>query len=293
MKKAPAKIVPEARLFADDPVGTLVVGVPRRASDFYHSLLRASWKRTFLLIAGTFLLVNVVFALAYSASGGVAGARPGSILDAFFFSVQTLSTVGYGELRPVTPLANWLVVAELICGIVTLAGATGLVIAKFTRPTSRILFSKVAAIAAIDGVPTLTFRVANARRNLIVSAEVNVVLIRTEHTKEGQLLYRMHDLPLVRGRVPIMTRTYLVQHRITPGSLLDGATPQTLARDEVQLAVTVTGLDGTTSQTIYAGTDYLDTEIRFGVRFADMMSEMPDGRLRIDYSRFDDLVASP
>jgi inward rectifier potassium channel len=281
---------PEPRLFADDSSGTVVVGVPRRASDVYHSLLRTSWPRTFALITGTFLLVNVVFAFLYAEAGGVAGARPGSLLDAFFFSVQTLSTVGYGELRPVTPLANWLVVAELICGIVTLAGATGLVIAKFTRPTSRILFSKFAAIAALDGTPTLSFRVANARRNLIVSAEVNVVLIRTEHTKEGQLLYRMHDLPLVRSRVPIMTRTYLVQHQITPGSLLDGATPETLARDEVQLAVTVSGLDGTTSQTIYAGTDYLDHEIRFGMRFADMMSEMPDGRLRIDYSRFDDLI---
>ena len=92
-----------------------------------------------------------------------------------------------------------------------------------------------------------------------------------EHTREGQLLYRMHDLPLVRSRVPIMTRTYLVQHAITPGSLLDGATPESLKRDEVQLAVTITGMDGTTSQTIYAGTDYLDHEIRFGVRFADIL----------------------
>jgi inward rectifier potassium channel len=283
---------PEPRLFADDPKSTLVVGVPRRASDFYHSLLRASWTRTLLLIACTFLMVNVIFAFAYAEAGGVSGARPGSLLDAFFFSVQTLSTVGYGELRPGTPLANWLVVAELICGIVMLAGATGLVIAKFTRPTSRILFSKFAAVAPLDGTPTLSFRIANARRNLIVSAEVHVVLIRTEHSREGQLLYRMHDLPLVRSRVPIMTRTYLVQHQITPGSLLDGATPETLKRDEVQLAVTITGMDGTTSQTIYAGTDYLDHEIRFGVRFADMMSELPDGRLRIDYSRFNDMVAA-
>jgi inward rectifier potassium channel len=282
---------PEPRLFADDPKSTVVVGVPRRASDFYHSLLRASWTRTLLLIACTFLLVNVIFAFAFAEAGGVSGARPGSLLDAFFFSVQTLSTVGYGELRPGTPLANWLVVAELICGIVMLGGTTGLVIAKFTRPTSRILFSKFAALAPLDGTPTLSFRVANARRNLIVSADVHVVLIRTENSREGQLLYRMHDLPLVRSRVPIMTRTYLVQHQIMPGSLLDGATPETLKRDEVQLAVTITGMDGTTSQTIYAGTDYLDHEIRFGVRFADMMSELPDGRLRIDYSRFNDMVA--
>jgi inward rectifier potassium channel len=280
----------EPRLFSDDPDATVVVGVPRRASDFYHSLLRTSWTRTILLLAGAFLLVNVIFAFAYAEADGVANARPGSLIDAFFFSVQTLSTVGYGELRPSTPLANWLVVAELICGIVMLGGATGLVIAKFTRPTSRILFSKFAAIAPLEGTPTLTFRVANARRNLIVSAQVHVILIRTEHTREGQLLYRMHDLPLVRSSVPIMTRTYLVQHPITPGSLLDGATPESLKRDEVQLAVTITGMDGTTSQTIYAGTDYLDHEIRFGMRFADMMSELPDGRLRIDYSRFDEMV---
>lgn len=281
---------PEPRLFANDSSGMVIVGVPRRASDVYHSLVRTSWPRTLGLIAGTFLLVNVIFAVAFAAAGGVANARPGSLLDAFFFSVQTLSTVGYGELRPVTPLANWLVVAELVSGIVMLGAATGLVIAKFTRPTSRILFSTHAAIALLDGTPTLSFRVANARRNLIVGAQVDVVLIRTERSTEGQLLYRMHDLPLVRNHVPIMTRTYLVQHRITPGSLLDGATPQTLERDEVQLAVTVVGMDGTTSQTIYAGTDYLATDIRFGMRFADMMKELPDGRIQVDYSRFDDLV---
>ena len=193
-------------------------------------------------------------------------------------------------MRPVTPLAHWLVVVELMIGILLLAVATGLVFAKISRPTARLLFSRFAVIARMDGVPTLMFRVANARNNLVVAANFQVVIIRTENTAEGQVIYRMHDLPLVRSRVPTLTRTYLAMHRIEPGGVLHGATPQSIVEQEVQLVVAITGLDGTTSQTIYSGHDYLPPEIRFGWRFADMLSELPDGRLLVDFNRFDELV---
>jgi inward rectifier potassium channel len=281
----------EPRLFDVDQPASVVVGLPSRvALDAYHKLLRASWPVTLSAIAGTFLLANLLFALAFVWAGGVANVRPGSVLDAFFFSVQTMGTVGYGDMRPVTPLAQWLVVAEVMIGILLLAVATGLVFAKISRPTARLLFSRFAVIAPMDGVPTLMFRVANARNNLVVAVNLQAVLLRTEKTAEGQVIYRMHDLPLVRSRVPTMTRTHLAMHRIEPGGLLHGATPQSIAEQEVQLVVALTGIDSTTSQTIYGGHDYLTAEIRFGWRFADMLSELPDGRLLVDFSRFDELV---
>jgi inward rectifier potassium channel len=279
------------RLFDSDQRASVAVGLPSRvARDAYHKLLRASWPVTLSAISATFLLANLLFALAFAWAGGVASVRPGSVLDAFFFSVETMGTVGYGDMHPVTPLAHWLVVAEVMISILLLAAATGLVFAKISRPTARLLFSRFAVIAPMDGIPTLMFRVANARGNLVVAANFHVVLLRTETTAEGQVIYRMHDLPLVRSRVPTLTRTYLAMHRIEPGGLLHGATPQSIAKQEVQLVVALTGIDGTTSQTIYGGRDYLEEEIRFGWRFADMLSELPDGRLRVDFSRFDELV---
>jgi len=270
---------------------TEVVGLPRaKARDIYHSLLRASWRWTLAVIAGAFVAANLAFAAIFTVGGGIANARHGSLADAFFFSVETMGTVGYGEMYPQTRLAHVLVVCEVICSLLLVAMATGLVFAKVSRPTARILFSRNAVIAPMDGAPTLMFRVANARGNLVVAAEFQVVLLRTEHTEEGQTIYRMRDLQLSRQRVPSLTRTYLALHRIDETSPLHGATPEILERDEVQLVVALVGIDGTTSQTIYAGHDYLFDEIRFGVRFADMLSELPDGRLRADYGKFDELV---
>jgi inward rectifier potassium channel len=284
----------EGRLFDRDERSVVVVGLPPlRARDVYHSLLRASWPFTLAAIVGAFLLANLVFAALYAWAGGIAHARPGSLLDAFFFSVESMVTVGYGEMYPATPLAHALVVAEEVIGLLVVATSTGLVFAKFSRPTARIVFSRYAVISTVDRAPTLMFRVANARGNLVVAAEFHVVLIRTERTAEGNVIYRMHDLPLARTRVPTLTRSYLAMHRIDERSPLYGATPQTIARDDAQVVVAVTGLDGTTSQTIYAGHDYLSDEIRFGYRFADMVSELPDGRLRLDFARFDELVPAP
>jgi inward rectifier potassium channel len=269
----------------------VIVGMPpAKARDLYHSLLRASWPSTLAIIIGAFLFANLVFATLYLLSDGIANARPGSLADAFFFSVETMGTVGYGELFPKTPFAHVLMVGEVLCSLLFIATVTGLVFAKFSRPTARILFSRWAIVSKMDGAPVLMFRVANARGNLVVATEFQVVLIRTEKTKEGQSIYRMHDLPLTRPRVPTLTRTYLALHRIDEGSPLYGATSETILRDEVQLVVALTGIDGTTSQTIYAGHDYLAADIRFGVRFADMLTDLPDGRLRVDFARFDEVV---
>src|SRR5256885_12528598 len=269
----------------------VIVGMPAaKARDIYHSLLRASWPWTLAIIVTAFLFANLIFAALYLLSDGIANARPGSLVDAFFFSVETMGTVGYGELYPKTPFAHVLMVAEVLCSLLFIATVTGLVFAKFSRPTARILFSRWAIVSKMDGAPVFMFRVANARGNLVVATEFQVVLIRTELTKEGQTVYRMHDLHLTRPRVPTLTRTYLALHRIDERSPLYGATAETIVRDEVQLVVALTGIDGTTSQTIYAGHDYLADDIRFGVRFADMLSDLPDGRLRVDFARFDELV---
>jgi len=284
----------DARVFEPSGSSTVVVGMPRaKARDVYHSLLRASWWWTLAIIVASFLLANLGFAVVYLLSDGIANARPGSLADAFFFSVETMGTVGYGELYPKTPFAHLLMVAEVLCSLLFIATVTGLVFAKFSRPTARILFSRWALVTKMDGGPVLMFRVANARGNLVVAGEFQLVLIRTEKTKEGQTIYRMHDLPLTRPRVPTLTRTYLALHRIEEHSPLYGATPESIVRDEVQLVVALTGIDGTTSQTIYAGHDYLPEEVRFGVRFADMLSELPDGRLRADYTKFHELVPLP
>ena len=154
-------------------------------TDLYHSWLVASWRRVFGLVIALYLLLNGVFALLYLAVGGVENAQPGSFSDAFFFSVQTLATIGYGRMSPVTIGAHLLVTVEAFCGITGVALITGLMFAKFARPTARVLWSDVCVVAMQDGVPSLMLRVANARGNQVVEAQLRLGLLSSEITAEA------------------------------------------------------------------------------------------------------------
>ncbi len=184
-------------------------------SDLYHWLLSLSWQKFLLLITVFYLVINLIFAVAYLTAGeGIANAKPGSFKDAFFFSIQTLSTVGYGSLYPETLYAQILVTIEVWIGLLLVAILTGLMFARFSRPTARVLFSKVAVICPFDGVPTLMFRAANRRQNQILEAQIQVSLVRNEISSEGHFMRRFYDLDLLRSQTPIFGLSWQVMHPI-------------------------------------------------------------------------------
>jgi inward rectifier potassium channel len=272
---------------------TLVrTGAPRRVlGDAYHALLNAHWSVLLALFATYYVVANVLFALAYLAGGNdLAHAHAHSFADDFFFSVQTLATIGYGSMAPKTLYANVLVAIEAFVGVLGFALATGLFFAKFSRPTARVLFSKVAVVTARDGVPSLMLRLANERANQVVEAQVHVALALSETTTEGEQVRRFYDLALTRTRTPIFVLSWTVIHPITETSPLYGATQDSLLEREGEVIVSVTGIDETFSQAIHARYSYLADEIIWGARFIDIMSQLPDGRRHIDYGRFHDIV---
>jgi len=271
--------------------GILVIGAPRTTlRDFYHLFLRVRWSVALTGMVTAYLALNAVFAVAYLLTGGVVNARAGSFWDAFCFSVQTMGTIGYGAMYPTSAAANAVMIAESVTSLVATAVATGLVFAKFSRSNARVAFSRHAAIGPMDSVPTLMFRVGNERGNQILEATLRVALMRTEKLKEGTTFYRMYDLELTRERSPAMSRSWTVMHPITPGSPLAGATPESLARDEVELLVTVVGTDDTSLQPVHARKRYLDHDIVWGARHADILSEDADGNLIVDVRKFHDIV---
>ena len=239
--------------------------------------------------AAAYLLTNLAFALLYLAQpGAIANARPGGFWDAFFFSVQTIATVGYGGMAPATFYANVIVTLETGAGLMFLAVATGLVFARFSRPTARILFSRVAVIGPYNGVPTLSFRLANQRQNQILEAEVRAVLLRDERTTEGTVIRRFYDLQLARSHSPVFALTFTVMHPIDRNSPLHGATPASLAAENAELIVTASGVDETIASRVYARSSYLPDDIRYDHRFVDVMGWTENGRRVIDYRRFHD-----
>jgi inward rectifier potassium channel len=255
--------------------------------DVYHSLLTTAWAQFFTLVLVAYLGANLLFAAGYLAIGdGIEEARPGNFSDAFFFSVQTMATIGYGKMAPRGLAANLLVTLEALIGLLGLALVTGLVFAKFSRPTARVIFSQNAVITRFDGVPSLLVRMANERGNQIAEAQAHLVLLRTERTPEGEEIRRAHDLHLRRSHSAFFAFTWLVVHPITPDSPLHGETPESLRTKDVDLVASMTGLDETLSQSVHARHAWMPDQILWGHRFADVLVSLPDGRRAIDYRRF-------
>lgn len=253
--------------------------------DLYHVLLRTSWSRLFVFAALSYLLINAIFGLAFFIVGGVSNTH--TYADYFFFSVQTFGTIGYGTMSPESTGAHLLVTAEAFGSLFINAVVTGLAFAKFAKPTARVLWTNKAVISDREGVPTLMFRVANERLNHVVEATIRAAVIRAEVTKEGELLRRVIDLPLVRSSTPTFILTWTVMHQITKDSPLFGMTPEKLAKAQMEVVLTLTGLDETLGQTINDRASFLPNEVLFERRFGDVISTDSIGRV-LDYARFHD-----
>jgi inward rectifier potassium channel len=258
-------------------------------TDLYVYLVGCPWPLLLLMVAAAFFLANAAFALAYFLDGGISNARPGSFADVYFFSVETMATIGYGKMAPVTFIAHLLMCVEALCGLLAFAVVTGLIFAKFSRPSARVRFSNYAVIALRDGVPSLMFRMVNVRANQIVEAQMHVVMARLERTAEGEEIRRFYDLELTRSRNAIFAFSWTAVHPIVPGSPLHGASPQSLAESTAWVVVSLTGLDATLSQTVHARMYYGDEHIRWGSRLVDIMVRTADGGFGIDMSKFDEV----
>jgi inward rectifier potassium channel len=262
---------------------------PHPLADLYHSLLTARWWAFLLFVVAAYVAINALFALVYLELGdGIEHARPGSFADAFFFSIQTMATVGYGNFWPRTTAANLLATFEMILGGVGLALMAGLAFARFARPTARVLFSEVAVVRRWEGVPALMFRMANARSSQIVEARIGVMLVRTERTAEGDEVRRLTDLSLVRSQHALFALTWTAVHLIDERSPLRGEDPRSLAEREAVLVVSFTGYDENLANTVHARHAYRAGQIHFARRFADVLRRGDRGERVIDYARFHD-----
>jgi inward rectifier potassium channel len=259
--------------------------------DAYHFVLTRTWGEFFAMVAGAFVVVNTVFALLYMAQpGSIANAHDGSFEDMFYFSVQTLATIGYGAMAPATRYGHMVVVIEALTGMIGVALITGLTFAKFARPTARVLFSKNIVLCQRDGVPHLMFRLANFRHNQIVEAQLRVMVVVMERTREGDTMRRQIELPLVRANSPLFMLTWIAMHRIDEASPFqgEGALERLRARD-AEIYLSVTGLDETIAQTIHARCRYALDDIVPNARFCDVLTTLEDGTRLIDYRRFDEV----
>ena len=276
----------------EQPSDVVVVGAASHPlRDAYHLAMSVSWPTAISVIAGIYLAMNALFAAGYLLTGGISGAK--NFGDMFFFSVQTMGTIGYGSLYPTTLPANLLMVGESVVSLIYTALATGMVFARFSRPRSEIIFSRYACISPMDGIPSLAFRIGNDRAGTIYEARVTISLVRTERTKEGHLFYRLYDLPLVRSVSQALARSFTIVHRIDDKSPLLGETPESCVKNEIEFFVTVAGTDETVLQPVHARHRYEMKDVLWGARLADVLRELPDGRLELDVRKFHGTEPTP
>jgi inward rectifier potassium channel len=260
-------------------------------SDLYHRCMTVSWPVFFGSAASLFVALNAVFGFLYSLGHEpIANAAQNGPLAYFYFSIETLATVGYGDMHPQTNYGHLIATIEIFTGMSFLAVMTGLIFARFSRPRARFVFASNPVIARHEGRQTLMIRIANARHDMISRATAQLWIVRVERTKEGEQLRRLHELKLDRNEHPIFVLSWNLFHVIDEDSPLHGLKASDLAESDALLVLNVGGVDANSAQQLHARHIYDWGDIRWQHRYRDITSVSPQGRLLLDYTKFHDTV---
>jgi inward rectifier potassium channel len=273
----------------------LTQGIPREILlDLYHHFMTVSWTRLFATIAVFFLVFDLLFGCLFRlVPGCIANLNPPGFLGDFFFSVETLATVGYGDMHPQTLYGHVVAMLEIFVGLMMLAIITGIMFARFSRPRARFLFARSAVVRPIDGKLTLMFRTANARQNVVQEASAELRMLRDEVTVEGFRIRRIVDLPLVRSQHPVFALSWTIMHIIDETSPLARESEQSLEAGAATFMLTLGGTDETTGQYLMAREEYPSRSIRWNAAFRDILESTGEGKLHIDYGKFHEVETLP
>jgi inward rectifier potassium channel len=256
-------------------------------ADISHRCMTASWPAFIGGAVLVFVAFNAVFAVFYwIGNQPIANVPGGAYIDYLYFSIETLSTAGYGDMHPQTHYGHFIAAVELFTGIFSMSLMTGLIFARFSRPRARLLFAENPVISSHEGKPSLMVRFANERHNVIGNATARVWMLRNELSLEGTPFRRFYELPLLRNEHPALALSWTLYHVLDEQSPLYGLDADDFDGQEVSLMVVVSGYDVVAAQTVHARRTYRHSDIRFGHRYADILDTSEDGRIRIDYGRF-------
>jgi inward rectifier potassium channel len=281
------RIVPSGRKVPPRPI---IQGQDRsKWTDIYQGMLRAPWWAFFAGLAVIFVAIVSAFAGLYMLNpGGIANLNTNNFLDAFFFSAAILTTSGTGTLVPTDLYSNIVVTVQGFFGLLNLAVATGALFARLSRPTSRMMFSKIATITMFEGKPTFMFRVANQRGNQVLEANCTLNMARQITTREGYVMRRFEPMALVRSSTPLFALSWTIMHTIDENSPLWNMNQDQMFDQQVEIIAVLSGTDETYSDTIYARDSYTPDEIVWNKRFVDILS-VSKGRRHVDLHRFHDV----
>src|SRR5216110_3001326 len=255
-----------------------------RWRDVYRWLLGLRWPQFAAFVGSLYVGLNLFFATLYSlVPNSIAGATSHWFLDCFFFSVQTLATVGYGHMYPQTLYGHIVSTVEIMTGVFLLAVMTGLIFVRFSRPIARVLFSRSMVVAPLNGKPTLMVRIGNENQHSMVEAEFRIMFSRDEQLAEGGDFRYFYDLKLHFDQLTVFPAALTLRHEIDEKSPLFGATIESLETERALFFVSVVGIDPVIAAAVQTQQDYIWRDVRFGERFVEIYSQHGDGKLTVDY----------
>ena len=263
-------------------------------NDLYHDCMTASWPRFLGGAFAVFMSVNLLYALLYSLGDNpIANAPSGFNLQLLYFSIETLATVGYGDMHPQTHYAHFIASVEIFNGMVLIAMMTGLIFARFSRPRARVIFARNPVIAPSDGKPTLMIRAANARHNMVADAQARLWVTKAESNAEGDTIRRFYALALQRVDNPLFVLSWTIFHTIDEASPLHGMTAADFEAVGATFVLSIQGHDTTFAQDIRARQNYSFADVRWNHRYKDILSTDEGGRVHLNHAIFHDIVPHP
>ena len=262
------------------------LGGPGAFADLYYALMEIRWPAFIAIVSAAFVLVNLLFGLLYAAlPGAIGNMTPHSVADGFFFSVETLGTVGYGNMAPATRLGHSIAAAEILLGLFFSATMTGLIFARFARPRDSVVFSRVAVISRIGEQRMLMVRLASIRARALADVGAQMSWLERVELPDGRVFRRLIDLPLVRAQNPTLGLAWTLVHIVEPESAMLAALE---GEGRFQLTVTVNGIDTLLAAQTLGGHSYTRDEIRVGYDFEDVIVDT-DGIIHLDLSKLHDI----
>ena len=260
-------------------------------ADISHRSMTASWPSFIAGAVFVFIVFNAGFGLLYwLGDQPISNVARNDYLDYLYFSIETLSTAGYGDMHPQTHYGHFVAAVELFTGIFSMSLMTGMIFFRFSRPSARLLFANNPVIAIQDGEPTLMVRFANERHNIIGNATARLWVLKNTISKEGQPVRRFSELSLLKNEHPALALSWTLYHTLDETSPIHNLNADEMGSANIAIAVVVSGYDVVAAQTIHARKTYDYKDIRFGQHYADILENLDDGRIRIDYGKFHDTV---
>jgi len=283
---------PKTKVIRFGPRTIVAKGLPQNYwTDLHHYAMTASWPRFFGVLALAFVCVNMFFAGVYALGAAlgddpIANARPGSLIDYFFFSVETLATVGYGDMHPKSFYGHVVATLATFVGVSSVAIVAGATFARFAQPRARLLFADKLVIGPHDGARMLMARFANERLNAITEASAQMWLFREEATMEGKTYRKFHRLRLTRDHNPVFAFTWTLMHPVDEESPLHGWTQEHFDRSSATIVVIFNGHDENSTQVVRGRQLYLAKDVRVDHGYVDIVSAEGPGDVTFDYSKF-------